>query len=411
MGANARMVSEVVTSRQTGAVDRDDDSGPPSAQQDRMQIRAVKFAALSGEEIDAWSELQRRYAEFASPFFRPEFSALLAECQPNVEVAVLRRAGRCVGFWPFQRARGNVARADGHPLRSYEGVVCHPSIAWSPEELLEGCRLSAWKFDHLLLSHASMQRFRWSLSTCPVIDLSPLRESYLHRKTKEHSHTIELMIRRKRRAERELGPVRLVPDSRDDRVVDTIIEWKRAQFQRIRSVDHLAPPWRRAFVKRIAAFQSEHFSGMTCALYAGKHLMAAHLGLRSGGVLHGWLPVYNRSFHTYSPGIMMWALLADLAPDLGVTRIDLGKGPEHYKDRLKTGDITVAQGVVDRRFARHALRMSWRRIRRAIMASPLGYSLRKTLYACRAVRGYEVHDCDVRWSHTDDGEAGVADGG
>ena len=350
------MISDVIAGLRAGAINSWDGSsrvaGPFA--EDPIEIRAVKLAALSDDEIAAWSELQRRHSEFESPFFRPEFSALLAEYQPDIEVAVLRTAGRCVGFWPFQRGYGNVARTDGHRLRSYEGVLCEPFVAWSPGELLHACGLSAWKFDHLLLSQSSMQPFRWSVSASPVMDLSGGPESYLRRKRKEHSHTIELMFRRKRRAERELGPIRLVPASDEDRVVDTIIEWKRAQFQRIRSVDHLAPAWRRAFVKRIAAFRSEHFSGMTCALYAGRHLLAAHLGLRSGRVLHGWLPVYNRCFHRYSPGIMMWALLADQAPDLGITRIDLGKGPEYYKDRLKTGEITVAQGSVDRRFARRA---------------------------------------------------------
>lgn len=409
MRAHEHMVSDVATSNHASPINSWESSRRISEQsaEDPIEIRAVRFAALSADEIAAWSDLQRLHAEFESPFFRPEFSALLAEYQPDIEVAVLRIAGRCVGFWPFQRGTRNIARTDGYRLRSYEGVLCDPSTAWSPEELLQACGLSAWKFDHLLLSQSSMKRFHWSVSTSPVIDLSAGAETYLQRKRRERSHTIELMFRRMRRAERELGPVRLVPASDEDQVVNTIIEWKRAQFQRIRCVDHLAPAWRRAFVKRTAAFRSEHFSGMTCALYAGRHLLAAHLGLRSGRVLHGWLPVYNRCFHRYSPGVMMWALLADQAPNFGITRIDLGMGAEHYKDRLKTGEITVAQGVLDRRFARRALRMGWRRLRRAIMASPLGHPLRKTLYACRALRGYEIGDRNDPGSHNEDEQIGT----
>ena len=139
--------------------------------------------------------------------------------------------------------------------------------------------------------------------------------------------------------------------------------------------------------------EANTFPARRAALYAGKHLMAAHLGLRSGRVLHGWLPVYNRCFQKYSPGIMMWALLADLAPDLGITRIDLGRGPEHYKDRLKTGEITVAQGIVDRRFARRTFRTAWRRMRLAILASPLGNPLRKTrTCALRLPRASRLRD-------------------
>jgi CelD/BcsL family acetyltransferase involved in cellulose biosynthesis len=374
-----------------------------------IDIRAVNFADLGSDEIQAWSELQRGSPEFESPFFRPEFSAVLAEFQPDTEVAVLRSGGRCVGFWPFQRRAGNVAHADGSGLRSYEGVVCDPSIRWSPQDLLDGCRLSAWKFDHLLASQSGVWPFHWSLSTSPVIDLEAGAGSYLDQKRKERSHTIELVLRRRRRAQRELGRVRLVPDSNDDRVLDAIIEWKRAYFGRIRCIDHLAPQWRRALLRRVAAFRSEDFSGMVSALYAGRHLLAAHLGIRSGDVLHGWFPVYNRGFQEYSPGIMMWAMLADVGPDLGIRRIDLGKGPEYYKDRLKTGQLVVAEGAVDPWFFRRALSKGWSRTRRAILASPLGNPLRNAIRAYRALRGYEIDERNVRWSHVVLEQAGTDD--
>ena len=184
--------------------------------------------------------------------------------------------------------------------------------------------------------------------------------------------------------------MRLVSSTDDDRVLDAIIEWKRAQFKRIRIPDHLSPPGRRELVKRIAAFQSDDFSGMTTALYAGKHLLAAHLGIRSRALLHGWLPVYNSSFQRYSPGIMMWALLADEAPGLGITRIDLAKGNEPYKDHLKTGDRVVAEGAVDPWFVRRSLRKGWWHARRALLTSPLGGPLRNVVRISRALRGRQV---------------------
>ena len=75
-------------------------------------------------------------------------------------------------------------------------------------------------------------------------------------------------------------------------------------------------------------------------------MLAAHFGIRSGGVLHWWFPVYDPQFATFAPG---WILLRELigaAPDLGVTRIDLGRGDDEYKRRAKTGDTIVCQGLV-----------------------------------------------------------------
>jgi CelD/BcsL family acetyltransferase involved in cellulose biosynthesis len=352
-----------------------------------VAITAVKFADLTRDEIDAWSALQRRHPTFENPFFRPEFSALLSTYEDDIEVAVLRMSDRCVGFWPFQRGRGNVACADGRGLRSYEGVVCDPGVSWSPEALLEGCRLSAWKFEHLLDSQANLRRFYWKLSKAPVIDLADDSETFLERKRRERSRTIELVLRKVRRLERDVGRVRLVSSTDDDCVLDAIIEWKRAQFKRIRIADHLKSPRRRELVKRVAAFQSEDFAGMTSALYAGKHLLAAHLGIRSRALLHGWLPVYNRSFQRYSPGIVMWALLADEAPRLGITRIDLAKGHEDYKEHLKTGDRIVAEGAVDPWFVSRSLRKGWWHARRKLLASPVGEPLRKVVRIGRALFG------------------------
>ena len=165
-------------------------------EEEPVEIAAVRFAELTHDEIGAWSALQRCHPTFENPFFRPEFSALLSEYENDVEVAVLRVNDRCVGFWPFQRGRGNVAFADGRGLRSYEGVVCDPRVSWSPEALLEGCRLSAWKFEHLLDAQANFRPYYWKLWKAPVIDLADGSESFLARKRRERSHTIELVLRK-----------------------------------------------------------------------------------------------------------------------------------------------------------------------------------------------------------------------
>ncbi len=352
-----------------------------------VDVLPVKFADLTRDELEAWSGLQRRHSVFDNPFFRSEFSALWSEYEDDVEVAVLRVGDRCVGFWPFQRKTGNVAVADGLGLRSYEGVVCDPRVSWSPETLLKGCRLSGWKFEHLVDAQANLQPFYWEIWKAPLIDLADGSESFLERKRRERSRTIELVHRKVRRLERDVGRLRFVPSTDDGGVLEAIIEWKRAQFRRIRVPDHLAAPWRRELVKRIAALRSEDFSGMTSALYAGEHLLAAHLGIRSRSLLHGWLPVYNRSFQTYSPGIIMWAMLANEAPALGITRIDLAKGHEPYKDHLKTGDRIVAEGAVDFRLVSRALRKGWWRARRALLASPIGDSLHNVMRIGRGIRG------------------------
>ena len=86
---------------------------------------------------------------------------------------------------------------------------------------------------------------------------------------------------------------------------------------------------------------------MLSGLYAGDHLVAAHFGLRSDGVLHWWFPVYDPDLARFGPGWLLLRQLVLAGPDLGVTRIDLGRGDDEYKRRAKTGDTTVCEARVE----------------------------------------------------------------
>lgn len=351
-----------------------------------MQIQRVRVPELTRDQIETWSAIQQADPDFASPFFRPEFSKLVSGVHPNVEVAVLENGPGCVGFWPYQRDAFNVARSVGLRLCDFDGVVAKRGVEWCPVDLLEHCGLTAWPFGHLVGSQAPLQRFHWSQSNAPVIDLKSGFQDYCRQKWKAGSRSIDKTLRKLRKLGREVGPVRFVANSADRRVFDTVIQWKRDQCRRTRSVDYLGLPWTRELLSRIAGFRSDDFSGMLSAVYAGDQLVAAHLGMRSRRVLHGWFPVYNREFEKYSPGMVFWVLLAERAADLGIQRIDLGEGHERYKQSLKTGEIGLANGAVDRHKAVGAIRKGWWRTERLIRHSQLAPPLRYLVHSVRAVR-------------------------
>ena len=51
-------------------------------------------------------------------------------------------------------------------------------------------------------------------------------------------------------------------------------------------------------------------------------------------------------------------------------RIDLGPGPQRYKQQVKSGDLGVARGTVDQSSAVGAARRSWHGIRNRICRGP-----------------------------------------
>ena len=79
--------------------------------------------------MDAWSQIQRDNEELASPYFRPEFTQAVASVRGDVEVAVLEDHGEIVGFFPYQRGRGGVARPVGGRLSDFQGVVARKGVA------------------------------------------------------------------------------------------------------------------------------------------------------------------------------------------------------------------------------------------------------------------------------------------
>lgn len=355
-----------------------------------MRIKPLHYNELTTKQLAAWSALQRADSACATPFLRPEFCRLVAMVRPGVEVAVLENGERPVGFWPYERDARNVARPLGRGLSDYQGLVAEPGLDWSPKDLVEQCGLVAWSFDHLIASQRPLHSFQWSYLQSPIIDLKGGFQEYGERKRHGGSMIIKRMSQKVRKLEREVGRLRFVPHSNDPVLFDTVVGWKRAQIRQIGSVDGFACAWTRDLLKRITDFQSDEFSGMLSAIYAGEHLVAGHLGMRSHRVLHGWFPVYNRQFEKYSPGIILWLSLAEQAAKLGIERIDLGEGPEPYKQRLKTGDIVLAQGAVDLRMLTGVIRKGCWLTGRLVRRSPLAGPLRSLIRSLRAAGALEA---------------------
>jgi CelD/BcsL family acetyltransferase involved in cellulose biosynthesis len=87
---------------------------------------------------------------------------------------------------------------------------------------------------------------------------------------------------------------------------------------------------------------------MLSLLYAGKQLVAGHLGMRSRTVWHYWFPAYDRQFAKFSPGLILLLKMAQEAEELGLRCIDLGTGLTLYKRRLMNAAVSVAEGSVER---------------------------------------------------------------
>ena len=321
-----------------------------------MIADVVRPAELGGADVDAWRRVQRSSDVMGNPFLAPEFAAAVAEVRPAAQVAVLRE-GSATCFFPFERHRLGMARSIGAGMSDCQGVVAPPDMALDGQALLRACGLRLWRFDHLLGHQASVLAPGAAQVPSALIDLQDGFEAYLADRRAVSKTLVSTAERKARKLEREVGPLRFVADDRDHVLVDRVVAWKRDQYVRTGVHDVLAAPETGVLLHRLLDARSDTFSGLLSVLYAGDHPVAVHLGLRTPTVVAWWLPAYDPAFARYSPGLTLLLRLAAWAAGTGVRWIDLGKGDEPYKDRFRSADTHVADGILALPHARRSFEL------------------------------------------------------
>ena len=298
----------------------------------------MKLTVFPGRDLPAemrarWSDLQAGDPALASPYFRPEFTAAVAGARDDVFVAVLDGGA---AFFPFQRGALSVGTPVGGPLSDYHGVI---GRGVEPRALLRACGLRAWDFDHLPAEQAGFAPWKRLETNSPVIDLTQAGAG-------GSAKLREQCARRHRKLAREVGEVTLEMHTEDDAVFRHLLAWKSAQYRVSGEFDIFATPWIRKVVETIRAQRDAPFAGSLAVLRAGGRPVAAHFGMRSGGVLHYWFPAYDAALGSYSPGTLLLLAIIDAAPAHGIRVIDLGKGGSFYKDRLANRAVPLWEGSV-----------------------------------------------------------------
>ena len=335
-----------------------------------MNIRTITADRLTSEEIAAWSAIQRGSPMLSSPYFRPEFTQAVAAVRDDVEVAVLEDSGRPIGFFPFQRTPWNAGRPIAGRLSDYHALIAAEEVECDPVTLVRACGLSSWHFDHLVEIHKSFEPFAWSSAESPYIDLSDGFDAYL----KQRGSTRGVMKeygQKKRKLEREVGPVRFERHINDRAILSTLVQWKSEQYRRTKVDNIFAFPWVIHLLERIMELDGKFFAPVLSVTYVGDQIAAINFGMRSGDVLHPWFPAYNGELGRYSPGTLHWIATLQAAEAMGIKRLDLVSGSEKYKQRFMSGAIRVAQGAIDLRPSMATARRAWRRTREYVRSSPV----------------------------------------
>jgi CelD/BcsL family acetyltransferase involved in cellulose biosynthesis len=349
-------------------------------------IRLVDFAALQARHFDAWHDFVATNPALSSPYFHPAFAAAVHSVDGNVRVAVDERDGAVRALLPLQ-INGSTARPAGWPGVDFQGPVVAKGDSFTPDGLVRGTGVRTFAFDHLIADAVGFEQWVDQRITSPYLEVTGGVDGYLAKASSSGKAKMTEARRLTTKLGREHGEVRFTPDCADPAVLDALIELKREQYRSTGARDHFAAPGRRRLLHALLATRSDGFAGSLCTVHAGGRLVAAHFGIRSGGVLHWWFPVYDKDFAAYSPG---WVLLREVimcAEELGLHRIDLGRGEDDYKRRAMTGATSVGIGEVTTVPLRRQMLAVRGTVKQAVKQSPLGPRLRSVLGRLRHNRG------------------------
>jgi CelD/BcsL family acetyltransferase involved in cellulose biosynthesis len=333
------------------------------AKPSNLEVNLVCGRRLSEQQVSLWRALQQANPELSSPCFAPEFTQTVAAVRDDVEVAFVREGGLVAAIFPFQRRAGSRAIPAGGIVSDYQALICRPGFSCDPKELLKECGLVAWDFDRLLASQSLFMPYHKLCEPSARIDLSEGYDAYVAQRQASGTHAIKQCEYLMRRLEREVGPLRFLVHSADPHLLAQVLEWKSQQYRQSGWKDLLASGWGRALVERIHGLQNPGLSGMLSLLYAGRHLVAGHLGMRSRTVWHYWFPAYDRQFAKYSPGILLLLKMVQATESLGLRCIDIGTGMTLYKKRLMNTSVSVAEGSVERPAGLGLLRLARRSLK------------------------------------------------
>lgn len=324
---------------------------------------------LTPSQLSAWDELLRVTPQHDCPFYRPGYVQLVSTLLPNIEIAMLHDGGELRAIFPFERGQAGEALPIGRELADYQGPIHSLDRAPDVKEMLRASGLKRWDFDHLFPCVGILKSRCWTTWESPQIDLSEGAAEYLRVLFSKHKQIRRNMPRRERKLSREVGDVRVEFRLTSEVMVDRLLAWKIDQYETAGRRHPFHRQWIREFLIAALGNRSRRFRGNLAALFAGDNVIAMEYTVQSETTSHVLINSYDPKYSAYSPGMLCTLKMVEACERAGITKIDLGKGIESYKQALKNSASILGEGSVDSFVPRAVLRRSVQRSRYRFLRS------------------------------------------
>jgi CelD/BcsL family acetyltransferase involved in cellulose biosynthesis len=337
-----------------------------------VQIDVLNPSELSAEDIARWSALQVADPAWDSPFLSPGWALAVERRQPGaVKACVVRRDGRAVGFMAV-RVAGAVAMPAGAPMNDYQGLVAEPGLNLDPRRLVDALKVQRLDFSHMLADQPAFAPHMRGTAISYGLDVSGGYTAYAEGRRAAGSGVIKDIDKRRRKVEREVGPVRFSALEPCSDTLDQLLAWKRAQYGATGQTDVFATAWTVDLLCNLLQTQGEGFGGGLFTLHIGDQLAAVQFNLLGRRTVHAWIIAHDETFERYSPGLMLFQDILKWMDDKPYTMLDLGAGDYRFKLQLSNLRRPVAHGFVGRPSPALLFRGAQYGVRAAAERLPLG---------------------------------------
>ncbi len=345
------------------------------AQVQTLEVDVLRPQFVPAEMLARWRELQRLEGAWDSPFLSPYWPRAVERAQDGVDrglrILILMEQGRPQGFMAV-RAGPYTAMPAGAPMSDYEAVVADPELEVDPERLLKALGVQRFDFTHMLGSQSAFAPFAKGRQVSWVVDVAGGYEAYAAERRAAGSTALKDLDKKRRKAEREAGPLRFTAESPERGELERLVELKREQYRGTGQTDVFAAGWPHRLVRNLMSVREPGFGGALFTLHMGDELAAAQFHLMGEHTVHTWIVAHEPKFERYSPGLLLFQDILRWMDATPYDRMDFGYGDYRFKRELSNANLELMHGFVGRPSAATLVRGAAYGVRRAAESLPLG---------------------------------------
>lgn len=339
-----------------------------------MRIEVVRPSELSSDDQAAWSQLQAARPELASPFLSPHWARAVerAEGPDDVRVCLIEDRDGLKGVFAV-RCGVLTAMPVGAPLNDRQAVVCAQPLDLAPGALLQALHVHRYDFSHMSAADPVFGTRAEGVQDSYLVDLSGGWEAFEQNRREAGTDILKDMAKKRRKLERDFGPLTFTALSRSSADFAKLKDWKRAHSFRTRQTDVLACDWVGRLLDELFESHDPDFGGALSTLHIGDRLAAAQFNLRGRSELHSWFIAHDPEFERCSPGLVLFHdLMRWMAAESALKRLELGPVSYRFKDRIANAPHPLAYGYAGLDSPVTLIRAAQYGVRKAAETLPLG---------------------------------------